>query len=136
MNMQRLALVGLVVLLSACAEMSTQNTQLELTLIQYEKTLRWSGIEQTNIYRKQPINFSPAQREMFKKIKVTGYDTLQTSYSHSELKQVLVHQLVDVRFINEDTQVEHKYTEQQTWEWDENAKRWWLVSPFPTISLR
>lgn len=134
--MQRLALVGLVVLLSACAEMSTQNTQLELTLIQYEKTLRWSGIEQTNIYRKQPINFSPQQREMFKKIKVTGYDTIQTSYSHSELKQVLVHQLVEVRFVNQDTQVEHKYTEQQTWEWDESAKRWWLVSPFPAISLR
>ncbi len=134
--MRRLALLGLIVLLSACAEMSTRNTQLELTLIQYEKTLRWSGIEQTNTYRKQPINFSPLQREQFKKIKVSGYDTVQTSYSHSDLKQLQVHQLVEVRFVNQDTQVERKYTEQQTWEWDENTKRWWLVSPFPEISLR
>jgi len=135
MHMRRLALFALIALLSACAEMSTRNTQLELTLIQYEKTLRWSGIEQTNVYRKQPINFSPQQLAMFKKIKVTGYDTLQSSYSHTELKQLLVHQTVEVRFINQDTQVERKYTEQQTWEWDDDAERWWLVSPFPTISL-
>ena len=134
--MQRLALFALIVLLSACAEMSTRNSQLELTLIQYEKTLRWSAMEQTNTYRKQPINFSPQQLAMFKKIKVTGYDTIQTSYSNSDLKQLLVHQTVEVRFINQDTQVERKYTDQQTWEWDDKAKRWWLVSPFPTISLR
>jgi len=136
MHMRRLALFALIVLLSACAEMSTRNSQLELTLIQYEKTLRWSGMEQTNAYRKQPINFSSQQLAVFKKIKVTGYDTLQTSYSHTELKQLLVHQTVEVRFINQDTQVERKYTEQQTWEWDEDAKRWWLVSPFPAITLR
>jgi hypothetical protein len=136
MNMRRLALFGLIMLLSACAEMSTRNTQLDLTLIQYEKTLRWSGIEQTNSYRKQPINFSSQQLAMFKKIKVTGYDIIQTSYSNSELKQLLVNQLVEVRFINEDTQVERSFREQQTWEWDEEAKRWWLVSPFPHITLR
>ena len=134
--MRRLALFGLIMLLSACAEMSTRNTQLDLTLIQYEKTLRWAGIEQTNSYRKQPINFSSQQLTMFKKIKVTGYDIIQTSYSNSELKQLLVNQLVEVRFINEDTQVERSFREQQTWEWDEVAKRWWLVSPFPHITLR
>ena len=134
--MRRLALFGLIMLLSACAEMSTRNTQLDLTLIQYEKTLRWAGIEQTNSYRKQPINFSSQQLAMFKKIKVTGYDIIQTSYSNSELKQLLVNQLVEVRFINEDTQVERSFREQQTWEWDEVAKRWWLVSPFPHITLR
>ena len=134
--MRRLVLFGLIVMLSACAEMSTRNTQLDLTLIQYEKTLRWSGIEQTNAYRKQPIKFSSQQLAMFKKIKVTGYDTIQSSYSHNELKQLLVHQMVEVRYVNQDTQVERKYTEQQTWEWDEDAKRWWLTSPFPQISLR
>jgi hypothetical protein len=67
---------------------------------------------------------------------VTGYDIIQTSYSNSELKQLLVNQLVEVRFINEDTQVERSFREQQTWEWDEEAKRWWLVSPFPHITLR
>lgn len=134
--MRRLVLFGLVVLISACAEMSTRNTQLDLTLIQYEKTLRWSGIEQTNAYRKQPINFTSQQLAMFKKIKVTGYDTIQSTYSYSDLKQLRINQLVEVRFINQDTQVERKYSEQQTWEWDEEAKRWWLVSPFPHITLR
>jgi hypothetical protein len=134
--MRRLVLFGLVVLISACAEMSTRNTQLDLTLIQYEKTLRWSGIEQTNTYRKQPINFTSQQLAMFKKIKVTGYDTIQSTYSYSELKQLRINQLVEVRFINQDTQIERKYSEQQTWEWDEEAKRWWLVSPFPDITLR
>ena len=134
--MRRLVLFGLVVLISACAEMSTRNTQLDLTLIQYEKTLRWSGIEQTNTYRKQPINFTSQQLAMFKKIKVTGYDTIQSTYSYNELKQLRINQLVEVRFINQDTQIERKYSEQQTWEWDEEAKRWWLVSPFPDITLR
>lgn len=134
--MRRLALLGVIVMLSACAEMSTRNTQLELTLIQYEKTVRWSGIEQTNAYRKQPINFSAQQLAMFKKIKITGYDTTQSSYSYNDLKQLLIHQVVEVRYVNQDTQVERKYTEQQTWEWDEDAKRWWLTSPFPQISLR
>jgi hypothetical protein len=134
--MRRLVLFGLIVLLSACAEMSTRNTQLDLTLIQYEKTLRWSGIEQTNAYRKQPINFTSQQLAMFKKVKVTGYDIIQTTYSNSELKQLRIDQLVEVRFINEDTQIERKYSEQQTWEWDKDAKRWWLVSPFPHITLR
>ena len=134
--MRRLVLFGLVVLISACAEMSTRNTQLDLTLIQYEKTLRWSGIEQTNTYRKQPINFTSQQLAMFKKIKVTGYDTIQSTYAYNELKQLRINQLVEVRFINQDTQIERKYSEQQTWEWDEEAKRWWLVSPFPDITLR
>ena len=134
--MRRLVLIGLVVLLTACAEMSTSNTQLDLTLIQYEKTLRWTGVEQTNQYRKEPINFSSRQLAMFKKIKVTGYDVIQTSYRDDKIKQFQVIQLVEVRFVNEDTQVEKKFSEQQVWEWDKEAGRWWLVSPFPKISLR
>ena len=134
--MQRLALIGLVVLLSACAEMSTRNSQLDLTLIQYEKTLRWSGLEQTNTYRKQPINFTSQQLAMFKKIKVTGYDVIQTSYRDDKVKQLQVIQVVEIRYVNEDTQVERKFSEQQIWEWDKEANRWWLVSPFPKISLR
>jgi hypothetical protein len=129
-------MIGLVVLLTACAEVSTRNTQLDLTLIQYEKTLRWTGVEQTNQYRKEPINFSSRQLAMFKKIKVTGYDVIQTSYRDDKIKQLQVIQLVEVRFVNEDTQVEKKFSEQQVWEWDKEAGRWWLVSPFPDISLR
>jgi len=134
--MRRLALIGLVVLLSACAEMSTRNTQLDLTLIQYEKTLRWSGIEQINQYRKEPIQFTSRQLAKFKKIKVTGYDVIQTSYRDDKLKQLQVIQLVELRYVNEDTQIERKFNEQQIWEWDKDAKRWWLVSPFPEIPLR
>jgi len=136
MNMQRLALIGLVVLLSACAEMSTRNSQLDLTLIQYEKALRWSGIEQINQYRKEPIDFTPQQIAMFRKIKVTGYDVIQTSYRDDKVKQLQVIQVVEFRYVNEDTQVERKFSEQQVWEWDKDVKRWWLVSPFPKISLR
>ena len=136
MNMRRLLLIGLVVVLSACAEVSTRNTQLDLTLIQYEKALRWSGVEQTNQFRKEPINFSQSQLAMFKKMKVTGYDVIQTSYRDDKLKQLQIIQLVEVRFVNEDTQVEKRFRDQQVWEWDEDAKRWWIVSPFPKISLR
>ena len=134
--MRRLALIGLVVLLSACAEMSTRNTQLDLTLIQYEKALRWSGIEQINQYRKEPVHFTSQQLAKFKKIKVTGYDVIQTSYRDDKVKQLQVIQLVEVRYVNEDTQVERKFSEQQIWEWDKDTNRWWLVSPFPKISLR
>lgn len=133
--MRRLALIGLVVLLSACADMSTRNTQLDLTLIQYEKALRWSGIEQVNQYRKEPIHFTPQQLANFKKIKVTGYDVIQTSYRDDQFKQLQVIQLVEVRYVNEDTQVERKFNEQQIWEWDKDANRWWLVSPLPKIPL-
>ena len=134
--MRRLVLIGLVIVLSACAEVSTRNTQLDLTLIQYEKALRWSGVEQTNQYRKEPINFSSQQLAMFKKIKVTGYDIIQTSYRDDKITQLQVIQLVEVRFVNEDTQVEKKFTDQQVWEWDKDSNRWWIVSPFPKISLR
>ena len=134
--MRHLVLIGLVVLLSACAEMSTRNTQLDLTLIQYEKTLRWSGVEQTNQFRKEPIHFSSQQLAKFRKIKVTGYEIIQTSYRDNKLKQLQIIQLVEIRYVNEDTQVERKFNEQQIWEWDKDANRWWLVSPFPKISLR
>ena len=134
--MRRFLLIGLVVVLSACAEVSTRNTQLDLTLIQYEKALRWSGVEQTNQFRKEPINFSSRQLAMFKKIKVTGYDVIQTSYRDDKLKQLQIIQLVEIRYVNEETQVERKFSEQQIWEWDKDTKRWWLVSPFPKISLR
>ena len=109
--MRRLALIGLVVLLSACAEMSTRNTQLDLTLIQYEKALRWSGIEQVNQYRKEPVHFTSRQLAMFKKIKVTGYDVIQTSYRDDKFKQLQVIQVVEIRYVNEDTQVERKFSE-------------------------
>lgn len=134
--MRRLVLIGLVIVLTACAEASTRNTNLDLTLIRYEKALRWSGVAQTNQFRKEPINFSSQQLAMFKKIKVTGYDIIQTSYRDDKLKQLQVIQLVEVRYVNEDTQIERKFSEQQVWEWDDEASRWWLVSPFPQISLR
>ena len=136
MNMRRLVLIGLAILLSACAEVSTRNTQLDLTLIQYEKALRWSGVEQTNQYRKEPIHFTSRQLAMFKKIKVTGYDVINTSYAYDQVKQLRVVQLVEIRYVNEDTQVERKFNEQQIWEWDKETDRWWLISPFPKISLR
>ena len=134
--MRHWALIGLVVVLTACAEASTRNTQLGLTLIQYEKALRWTGVEQTNQFRKQPINFTPQQLAKFKKIKVTGYDIVHTSYRDDKLKQLQIVQLVEIRYVNEDTQVERKFRDQQVWEWDDDHKRWWLVSPFPKISLR
>ena len=134
--MRHLLLIGLVVVLTACAETSTRNTQLDLTLIQYEKALRWSGVEQANQFRKEPVNFSQHQLAMFKKIKVTGYDIVQTTYRDDKLKQLQVTQLVEIRFVNEDTQIEKRFTDQQVWEWDENTKRWWIVSPFPKFSFR
>jgi hypothetical protein len=32
-----------------------------------------------------------------------------------------------------DRQVERSITDQQTWEWDEEAKRWWRTNPIPAF---
>ena len=45
----------------------------------------------------------------------------------------LYEQVVEIRFVNRNTQVEKLVTDRQRWRWDPGASRWWLASGLPDL---
>ena len=54
----------------------------------------------------------------------------------SEPGEGLYEQVVELRVVNRNTQVERIITDRQKWRWDAVAKRWWLVSGLPDLDAR
>jgi len=65
-------------------------------------------------------------------IKVTGYDRLTGLLPTDEEKRSF-RLMASIRYVHLDRQVERNITDQQTWEWDEEAKRWWRTNPIPAF---
>lgn len=105
------------------------------TLYDYASTIHWSEFDKAIDFvdpqwlAKHPVTHLDMER--YKQVHVSGYEVrtsvLQTDGSGYD-------QVVLIRLININTQVEREITDRQHWRWDPEAKRWWLTTGLPNIT--
>lgn len=131
-----LAPVLALLLVTACGSMGAQRSPRDQTLYTYVSAVRWSDFEAARSFL-DPATVSARpvtdfEMERYKQFQVTGYDVK----SASEPAEGLYEQVVELRVVNRNTQVERILTDRQKWRWDAEAKRWWLVSGLPDLDAR
>lgn len=131
-----LAPVLALLLVTACGSMGAQRNPRDQTLYTYVSAVRWSDFEAARAFldpetvRTRPV--TDFEMERYKQFQVAGYEVK----SASEPAEGLYEQVVELRVVNRNTQVERVVTDRQTWRWDAEAKRWWLVSGLPDLDAR
>ena len=122
----------LVVALAACATPGQRSPRDQL-LYDYVSAVRWSDFDAAakfldpELLARRPL--TDLEKERYKQFQVSGYEVK----SGSEPAPDTYEQVVEIRVVNRNTQVEKVITDRQTWRWDAEAKRWWLMSGLPDL---
>jgi hypothetical protein len=130
------ALLLIALMLSGCASLGAQRTPRDDMLYSYVSAVRWSDFDAAlnfvdpEVRLANPI--SDLERERYKQYQVAGYDVK----SGSEPGEGLYEQVVEIRLVNRHTQTERVITDRQSWRYDPESKRWWLMSGLPDLSPR
>ena len=131
-----LAPVLALLLVTACGSMAAQRNPRDQALYNYVSAVRWSdfntalGFVDPETLRTAPL--TELELERFNQFQVAGYEVKAAS----EPGEGLYEQVVELRLVNKNTQVERILTDRQRWRWDAVAKRWWLVSGLPDLDAR
>jgi len=127
-----LLVLGLILPLVACVAPGTRQDELLITIRSYEGTIRWGRIAGAYEFL-QPDPDNPVELPAgLDQIKVTGYDRLTPVVPTDEEKHRF-RVTSAIRYVHLDRQVERSITDQQIWEWDGEAKRWWRANPSPAF---
>lgn len=135
-SLRALAPVLALLLVTACNSMGAQRNPRDQVLFTYVSAVRWSDFEAARsfldpeVLRSRPV--TDFQMERYKQFQVAGYEVK----SASEPEPGRYEQVVELRVVNRNTQVERIITDRQQWRFDPEAKRWWLVSGLPDLDAR
>jgi hypothetical protein len=127
-----LLIAGLVLGLAACVTSGARQDELTITVRSYENTIRWGRIPAAYDFLRPDIVGTAEIPKGLDEIKVTGYDRLTGLIPTDEERQRFRTSAV-IRYVHIDRQVERSVTDQQVWEWDDEAKRWWRANPIPSF---
>jgi hypothetical protein len=127
-----LLVLGLTLPLAACVAPGTRQDELLITIRSYEGAVRWGRIEGAYEFLKPDPDNPVEIPQGLDQIKVTGYDRLTPVVPTDEEKHRF-RVTSAIRYVHLDRQVERNITDQQVWEWDAEAKRWWRANPIPAF---
>ena len=127
------ALLGLV--LTGCASMESKERieSLDRSLITYGKALRWGEYEEAALYR-LPRDGRPVRsvnRDDFKDIRVTSYQVFEQRFNRVQTEARVT---MSISYYHEDTGAARTITDQQTWWYEPNQKRWFLDGDLPEFT--
>ena len=114
-------------LLAGCAAQDEAHN-LDLTLLAYERTIRWGQLYDSHKFQKDPQPVSQQERERLKQIKITGYDLITREHTPGKYVQV-----VDIKYYYEDQAVIRTITDTQEWEYVKDKRQWLLLTTLPTF---
>lgn len=129
-----LALLLAPLALAGCATKKHSRDLLQIALYDYAGAIRWNNFAgavdflDPDVLTKKPLD--PLALKRYEQIQVTGY-TVQGGGAPSE---ATFEQAVEIRFINRHTQAENAILDRQRWRYDEEQRRWWLVTGLPDIT--
>jgi hypothetical protein len=131
MNRIRWTLFALLaLLLAACGGMPHKKVDM---VAEYGNAVRWSDWDTAWNYidpaTRKTTSLPEEERDRLKDTKVTGYDVRTTSPQPDGTAR----QLVEIRYIDQATQVEKTYRDVQIWRTDDNGEHWWLTTGLPTF---
>lgn len=132
MQTRLLPIVSLVLALSACVSSGAREDELTITVRAYESTIRWGKIAAAYDFLLPDIAATAEVPKGLDEIKVTGYDRL-TGLMPTDEDRKRFRTSASIRYVHVDRQVERSITDQQVWEWDDDAKRWWRANPIPAF---
>ena len=114
--------------ISGCQSLSEKNRQdaMEHTLALYANTLRWHGPDKQAEFLKDP-----AAMPAYNNVRVLGYEVISKP---APMEENLVSQVVQIRYIYNDTQMIRTIEDRQLWESDADGKIWLRVNPPPPFS--
>jgi hypothetical protein len=132
--MRRALILLAVVLLAACSGKSGSASKLQETLYAYQSTIRWGDLSGALAFvdpaLREDLAPSSLEERRLAQLQVVGYYVQGSQQpSEGELQQV-----VEIRVVNRNTQVERSVIDRQTWRWDVDDKAWWLVSGLPKFA--
>lgn len=135
MQRQRFFIMLLLVAFIAGCAGNKRDDSLVTTLNAYQATMRWGDFQRaldfvSPDYREEhPLNAIDSAR--YQQVRVVGYDEGGGPTPAGEGK---VRQTVKIGLVNLHTQRERFVIDQQVWEWDRDAQRWWLSTGLPDIT--
>lgn len=118
--------------LSACLTSQARQDDLMVTVRSYENVIRWGKIPAAYDFLRPDLAGEAEIPTGLEQIKVTGYDRLTGLIPTDEEKQRF-RVAATIRYVHIDRQVERSITDQQVWEWDAEAERWWRTNPIPAF---
>jgi hypothetical protein len=118
-------------LLTGCQTLSErrQSEALNEVLRSYHAMIRWGSVAQARAFQ----NSKQTQGETAavpKDLRVTQYEVVQGPAMVGPNKAV---QTAIIQYVFEESQVVRELMDQQTWEYDADSERWFLVSPMPVF---
>jgi hypothetical protein len=131
-NTRLVPVLGLLLALSGCATSAARQDELMVTVRSYENVIRWGKIAAAYDFLRPDVAGGAEIPAGLDQIKVTAYDRLTGLLPTDEEKRRF-RAMASIRYVHLDRQVERSITDQQTWEWDEEAKRWWRTNPIPAF---
>jgi hypothetical protein len=128
-------LLLLACLLAGCPA-ATRAPTTDNLLSDYAAAIRWNELDKAADFLdpalRQSMPLTDFERERFKQVQVTGYEVKDRDLAaDGSLTQV-----VEIRLVNRNTQIERTITDRQTWRFDPASKRVWLTSGLPDLSQR
>jgi hypothetical protein len=130
-----LPLLALLAMLCAGCATDQRNQALIQTLNAYASTLRWGDFQSAQQFIDPKVREAdpPTALDMarYQQVRVTGYDEGAGAVPDGENR---VRQVVQIGLVNLNTQSERTVVDRQTWRYDPEKKRWWLMSGLPDIT--
>ncbi len=117
-------------LLSACANISKSERMDDLnnTLKNYKRDIRWGEFDTAWSFRRWEEGKREEPPETLKGLRVTDYKVVNTHMGADNLSYT---QTAHISYHLADSPSVRKIVDRQKWEYDGEAKRWWLVSNMP-----
>ena len=132
--MNRITLLILTaILLQACAAIddSKKTISLDQSLYFYESAMRWADFTAANSLRRYKGAPAPAtDPAKLKRIKITGYDVLNSVPSDDESS---VYITVKISYYDEDNLKLTSVTDNQVWQYDAEKDTWHITTPLPVF---
>lgn len=104
--------------------------KLEQLQYAYSAAIRWGDFEGAwsllDPKLREAAPLTDLQLERFKQIQVSGYDE-----GAGRVEKTAAARDVQIRVINRHTMAERSLRYREVWEWDPQAKTWWVTSGLP-----
>ena len=121
-------LASLMLLLSACQSVSHPKVDM---ISEYGNAVRWSDWDLAWQFidpaTRKSLVLPGDQQDRLHDIKVTGY---QVRTSEPQEDGTLM-QIVEIHYIDQNTQVERSVRDRQIWRTDDKGEHWWLTTGMP-----
>lgn len=118
-------------LLTGCASVdeSKKTITLDKATRAYENAIRWAKFDVANSMRRPADNnASPADPDVLKNIKVTGYAITSNVATNNQSE---VNRDVEIRYYNLESMKEKTIIDKQHWKYDPVKKVWYITTPLP-----